>query len=665
MRISNLKIKGFRSFSSTGVNISLNEDLAAFIGLNSAGKTTALEALRKIFGHSIAEREINRQDFHIGKNENPDQISERELSIEVKIIFSEDEQEAVPHFFSNLVVDGLGEELYLRIRLEAMWKKSEILPQGEIDVKTYFICVPEVEIEDSVSKRSFPNHFRSLIEVLYVPAIRRPAEQLRYASGSILYRVLRKIKWQDEFKEDFDKKINEINESFQSLKEFSTVQNSITEFWKRFHKDERYKDTLLGFSGSDVDSILKKLEISFSPTGTHKTFGIDELGDGYRSLFYLTLVCSLLDVEEKLAKNNEEKIGITRPLLTILAIEEPENHIAPQLLGRVVQILKVIGEKENSQVLLSSHTPSIVKRLKPESITHFRITQNYETEVNNILLPQQSNEAYKYIKEAIHNYPEIYFAKLVVIGEGDSEEVIFNRLMDTMNVDFDDNIITFAPLGHRFVSHIWKLLNTLHIPYITLLDLDREREGGGWGRVKYILKELIEIGEKKEKLLLLRNGNILADEQLNNMHSWKLNTLNEIETLNRWVNKLKDYNILYSNPLDLDFLMLTHFQEFYKKAIPENGGPRIPDKTIELDKFNEKVKTAIQATLKSEQATAVTYSNEDKELMIWYNYHFLGRGKPATHIQVLSSMTDSELKDNLPEVFHEIFEKITLLLNAE
>lgn len=665
MRISNLKIKGFRSFGSAGVNITLNEDLAAFIGLNSAGKTTALEALRKIFGHSIAEREINRQDFHIGKNENPDQISERELSIEVKIIFSEDEQEAVPHFFSNLVVDGLGEELYLRIRLEATWKKSEILPQGEIDVKTYFICVPEVEIEDSASKRSFPNHFRSLIEVLYVPAIRRPAEQLRYVSGSILYRVLRKIKWQEEFKEDFDEKINEINKSFQSLKEFTTVQNSITEFWKRFHKDERYKDTLLGFSGSDVDSILKKLEISFSPTGTHKTFGIDELGDGYRSLFYLTLVCSLLDVEEKLAKNDEQTIGITRPLLTILAIEEPENHIAPQLLGRVVQILKVIGEKQSSQVLLSSHTPSIVKRLNPESISHFRIAENYETEVNNILLPKETNEAYKYIKEAIHNYPEIYFAKLVVIGEGDSEEVIFNRLMDIMNIDFDDNIITFAPLGHRFVSHIWKLLNALHIPYITLLDLDVEREGGGWGRIKYILKELIEIGVEKDKLLKLRDGNILPDERFNNMHSWELNTVKNLKYLNTWVDFLTNYNVFYSRPLDLDFLMLTHFQEFYKKAIPENGGPRIPDKTIEPDKFNEKVKTAIQATLKSEQATAVTYSNEDKELMIWYNYHFLGRGKPATHIQVLSSMTDSELKDNLPEVFQEIFEKITLLLNAE
>lgn len=177
--------------------------------------------------------------------------------------------------------------------------------------------------------------------------------------------------------------------------------------------------------------------------------------------------------------------------------------------------------------------------------------------------------------------------------------------------------------------------------------------------------ELLEIGKDKEKLLLLENDNILTDEELNNMHGWELNTESDVEQLNSWVNFLKKYNVFYSNPLDLDFLMLTHFQEFYKKAIPENGGPRIPDKTIELDKFQEKVKTAVQATLKSEQATAVTYSNEDKELMIWYNYHFLGRGKPVTHIQVLSSMTDSEIKANLPEVFQEIFKKIILLLNAE
>lgn len=664
MKITALKIKGYKSFGPNEVVIPLQDKLAAFIGLNSAGKTTALEALKKLFGSSLIEREIYRQDFHIGKDENPDDITERELSIEVKINFSEDEQEAVPHFFSEMVVDEEGSEPYLRIRMEATWQKSDITPQGEIDVKTYFIKVAEGEPEETDSKKIFPNHFRSLIQILYVPAIRRPAEQLKYASGSILYRVLRKIKWDDTFKEDFDKKIKEINDAFKGLTEFNTVQTSITEFWQKFHKDERYRDTILGFGGSDFDTILKKLEISFSPTGTHKTFGIDELGEGYRSLFYLTLVCSLLDIEEKLAENDdEETIGVSRPLLTILAIEEPENHIAPQLLGRVIKILKTIAEKENSQVLLSSHTPAIIKRLAPEHILHFRITEDYETEVNQILLPDKADEAYKFVKEAVGNYPEIYFARLVVIGEGDSEEVLFNRLIDVMNVDFDDNIITFAPLGHRFVNHIWKLLKALHIPFITLLDLDIEREGGGWGRVKYALKQLIQIGVSKKILLKIPEG-ILSDERLDEMHTWSLTENGNMKILYGWVDFLKRYNIFYSKALDLDFLMLSHYPEFYKKAVPENGGPRIPDRTLKPEEFDEKVTNAVQATLKSEEATGETYSVEERELMVWYNYLFLGRGKPTTHMQVLSSMNDEEIKANLPSVFKEIFEKISSILKT-
>jgi putative ATP-dependent endonuclease of OLD family len=661
MRISVLRVKGYKSFGPNEVTIPLQDKLAAFIGLNSAGKTTALETLKKLFGSSMAEREIYREYFHIGKDENSDDITDRELSIEVRIDFSEEEQEAVPHFFSEMVVDEEGAEPYLRIRLEATWHKSEITPQGEIDVKTYFIKVADGEAEEPDSKKIFPNHFRNLIQVLYVPAIRRPAEQLKYASGSILYRVLRKIKWDDSFKEEFDKKIDEINGEFKKLPEFGTVQTSITEFWQKFHKDERYKDTLLGFGGSDFDAILKKLEISFSPTGTHKSFGIDELGEGYRSLFYLTLVCALLDIEEKLAATeDEETIGITRPLLTILAIEEPENHIAPQLLGRVIKILKTIAEKENSQVLLSSHTPAIIKRLDPEWILHFRITEEYETEVNQILLPEKENEAYKYVKEAVHNYPEIYFARLVVIGEGDSEEVIFNRLMSVLKTDFDNNIITFAPLGHRFVNHIWKLLKALHIPYITLLDLDIEREGGGWERIKYALKQLIAVGNDKNEVLLLSDKTVMSDESLEEMHKKKLG---DLKILFSWVERLKYFGIYYSSPLDLDFLMLTHYPDFYKKAIPENGGPRIPDKSKKQIEFEEKVKNAVQATLKSEDATGDTYSDEQKELMIWYNYHFLGRGKPATHIQVLSSMKNRQIKANLPPVFTEIFDSISSILN--
>ncbi|ACU60660.1 ATP-dependent nuclease [Chitinophaga pinensis] len=663
MKISTLTIKGFKSFGPQETRITLRKNLAAFIGLNSAGKTSALEALKRLFGSSLAEREIYREDFHIGKDENSDEITERELSIEVRIDFTEEEQEAVPHFFSNMVVDDMDMDLYIRIRLEATWKKSDMTPQGEIEIKNYFIKVPEGSTEQPDSKQPFPNHFRSLIQILYVPAIRRPAEQLKYASGTILYRVLRKINWKDDFKEEFDAKIEEINEAFKGLPEFATVQTSITGFWQQFHKDERYRDTQIGFSGSDFETVLKRLEVSFNPTGTHKSFGIDELGEGYRSMFYLTLVCSLLDVEEKMADTeDEESIGVNRPLLTILAIEEPENHIAPQLLGRVIKILKTIAEKENSQVVLSSHTPAIIKRLDPESILHFRITENYETEVNKIKLPVKKSEAYKYVKEAVHNYPEIYFARLVVIGEGDSEAVIFNRLMEVMNVDFDDNIITFAPLGHRFVNHIWKLLDALKIPHITLLDLDREREGGGWGRVKYAIEQLLEVNVEKKDLLELKDGSVLPDEDFRKMHTWSIKDKDDIKKLNDWVNSLKEYNIFYSVPLDLDFLMLTHYTDAYKKAIPKGGGPEIPDKEKNEQGFKDKTEGAVKATLKSEKATGFTYSQAEKELMIWYNYHFLGRGKPSTHIEVLSNMTDEEIIKDLPPVFNDVFNAISSIL---
>ncbi|GEN66263.1 ATP-dependent nuclease [Chryseobacterium rhizosphaerae] len=663
MRISTIKIKGYKSFGPKETTISLQDKLAGFIGLNSSGKTSALETLRKLFGASLMEREIIRSDFHIGKDENPEDIAERELSIEVRIDFPTDDDDSVPHFFQDMVVGGEDEAPYLRIRLEASWRKSDLIPQGEIEVKTYFIKAAEDEAEDADTKKIFPSHLRSLIQIHYVPAIRKPGEQLKYASGSILHRLLKKIKWNEEFKEEFDTKISEINEAFKGLSVFNTIQTSITSFWQKFHKDERYSETALSFGGSELDTILKKLEISFSPTGTHKPFGIDELGEGYRSLFYLTLVCSLLDVEEKISEEEDgETIGITRPLLTILAIEEPENHIAPQLLGRVIKILQSISEKENSQVLLSSHTPAIIKRLEPEQILHFRITEDYETDVNQIKLPEKTDEAYKYVKEAVRNYPEIYFARLVVIGEGDSEEVIFNRLMDVMDVDFDDNIITFAPLGHRFVNHIWKLLNALHIPYITLLDLDTEREGAGWGRVKYALQQLLGIGVKRNELLKLKGDNILSTQRLEEMHTRDL--VKTSKTLQGWLGRLKEYDVFYSAPLDLDFLMLTHYPEFYKAVIPKGGGPQIPDKTKKPKEFEKKMNKAVQATLKSEDATGETYSDEEKELMIWYNYHFLGRGKPATHIQVLSSMSDEEIRENLPPVFTKIFERISSILQT-
>lgn len=655
MHISKIKIHGFRCFNSEGASIEIDRRLNAFIGLNSSGKTAALEALRKLFGITNAERNISKQDFHVACEEG-DEVRERSLSIEARLDFDESETDAIPHFFSSMVVDAEGENPYIRVLLESIWTKNDLAEEGDIDTKLYFINVPESEDSTDESKHAFPKHLRGLIQAFYVPAIRRPSEQMRYISGSILYRVLSSMKFSDEFKENYLTKITELNSLFQSIDEFSTIESTLSDIWSEFHKDERYKDVSLSFGTSEIESILQKLEISFSPTEIDRPYQIDELGEGYRSLFYFTLVCTLLKIEEEI--DDEERV---KPLLTILAIEEPENHIAPQLLGRVIKVLTSISKQDKAQVFLSSHTPAIIKRLDPESIFHFRINEDYATEINKIYLPKGDEDAYKYVKEAVKNYPEIYFARLVVIGEGDSEHLIFNRLMEVYDKDFDDNIISFAPLGHRFVNHIWKLLSSIHVPYITLLDLDVGREGGGWGRVKYALQQLINIGKSKKKLLEVEGGEVLSDEAFEKMHTWG-HTDNKLDSLMGRVTFLKKYNIFYSSPLDLDFLMLEHYPEIYKKAIPKNGGPRIPEKDKEPDKFAAKVTNAVAATLKSEDAKGETYTEEQKELMIWYNYHFLGRGKPVTHMNALSLMDDEKIKEKTPPVLMEIFDKIDKIL---
>lgn len=71
--------------------------------------------------------------------------------------------------------------------------------------------------------------------------------------------------------------------------------------------------------------------------------------------------------------------------------------------------------------------------------------------------------------------------------------LLLPQLWEAREGDTDVSGITIVPLGGRHVNHFWRLLNDLKIPYITLLDLDRERDGGGLGRIKCALNQLIKL----------------------------------------------------------------------------------------------------------------------------------------------------------------------------
>ena len=691
LKLDKVKLYNFRSFSNEQI---INfDDLTVIIGNNSSGKTAALAALNIMFSLTSNDRILKRSDFHISKDLKSENMQNQNLYIEAVFSFDEVESEdgekspSIPLFYNNMLVDSPNGKPLLRVRLTGVWEKSSNI-EGSIESKIeYIVCPENEEITDDnrvIAKRRDLDNIR----MLYVPAVRDPSKQLKNVSGTMIHSILSTVRWSEKTKENIKNTIEQLNTHFISENGVSVLNESIHNQWMNYDSDERYSNAVLRFNSTDIESSMKNSEVFFSPTVTEKEYTVDEMGDGFRSLFYISMVNSILDVETKIVEefedtdieDDERTFLHIPPVLTIVAIEEPENHIAPQLLGKLMLNLKSMAKKNNAQVIITSHSPAIVKRIDTENLRYFRMNKSeMSTVVKTISLPDRNSfaEQYKYIKEAVRAYPEVYFAEMVVLGEGDSEEIILPRYFEAYGEELDNLGISVVPLGGRYVNHFWRLLSDLDIPYITLLDLDREREGGGWGRIKYAIEQLIETGENKNEFLRLKDGSILTDENLKKMHTWDVNDLKNMDT---WISVLEHYNVYYSSPLDIDFMMLESIDDKYIASLASNEGPRIDvvvggkKHKIKIEKnkldpymreYWNHVNNDVKQTLKKEGGTGETYTQKQKELMLWYNYFFLNRGKPTTHMSVLSSMSNEELKNNTPEVITKIIKKTKVIIKGE
>jgi len=685
MKLKKLKLYNFRCFGNQEQSIDI-DDITAFIGSNSAGKTAALAALNCLFSENGADRVLKRSDFHLPKGKTPEEQDRQDMYIETVFEFESLSDEgdtdnyAIPVFFQSMVVDGPQKTPYLRIRLEATWERSNSI-EGAIDNKIYYVTAPENSgiISDN-EKRPASRKELDQIRVLYVPAVRDPSKQLRNSSGSMLYQMMNCISWSEATRESVKLKIEELNEKFLEESGVAILNQSIQSQWQLYDSDERYSNAFLKFNGTEMESVVKKTQIYFSPTVTGKEYSIDELGDGLRSLFYISLVNSILEVELRIRE--EEKAGKNvsfdrrPPVLTIIALEEPENHISPHLIGKLMANLFSIAQKCNAQTILSSHSPAIVKRMDPKNLRYFRMDEKEgATMVRRILLPDEETLAdqLKYIKEAVKAYPELYFAKLVILGEGDSEGVLLPKFWQAKHRGLDESGISVIPLGGRHVNHFWRLLNDLKIPHITLLDLDREREGGGWGRIKYVVEQLLKIGHTREELLKTEDG-LMSEQELEKMDGWDVT---DVENMNLWIKFLEKYHVYFSAPLDIDFMMLEHYGEKYKGLLRSTEGPRFmegsgdntqqkmvldAEKGEMTEAYAKRISEGIRTTLKECGGEGDTFSEEQKKLMVWYSYFFLQRGKPSTHMELMSNISDADLIKHTPDVFKRLYKDAEKML---
>tara|TARA_R110002020_G_scaffold143848_13_gene316594 strand:- start:6442 stop:8424 length:1983 start_codon:yes stop_codon:yes gene_type:complete len=649
MKIEKIRVRNFRCFGPEWQVITLEERVSAFVGGNGSGKTASFQALSRLFGVTPAQRSVQRRDFHMAADAE-ELESGASLAIEVVFAFPELEgldedayEDAVPEFFLQMAASAPGDPLKARMQLRATWT-DDSTPDGDVeeDIRWVKSLEDDFDWDDCVRVQSVE---RGSVQLVYVPAARDAASQVTNLLKGRLWQAAR---WSDGFRDQSAQSAEGIQTLFEAEGPATAVIDKLTARWQQLHEADTDTTPALRLIDGRFEELVRKAEFVFSPDEEGRQRALADLSDGQRSLFHIALTAATLEVERDAFAQPPhdsafEHEKLRRTHLTILAIEEPENSLSPFFLSRIVSQAREIGALQTAQVMLSSHSPAILSRIEPEEVRYFRLNrQERRASVRRLTLPPNGDEARVYVRLAVKSYPELYFARFVVLGEGDSERLVIPRIAAAMDVPLDPSFVPVVPLGGRFVEHFWRLLRDLEIPHATLLDLDAGRQHGGAG----VITTSVEALEAR--------GVDFADNihaMLGEIERENLDDLTDADLLdegNPWLAALREENVFFSHPLDLDFAMLRAFPAAYQFPNTGGHGPRTGEDAVAGKK---------QTTLKTGGQPDIYDDNYD-DAYCWYPYLFLSRSKPETHISALSRLTDHQLANESPQELRRLIGKI-------
>lgn len=627
MYLECVTLTNFQCFGPDSHTITFDQQLTALLGVNASGKTAACQALLRLFSVVAEQRQVRVEDFHIPEHEITP-ATQRTMRIDAVFAFPEladpnaDAAAAVPEFFSQMAAFD-EQSLKLRIVLDATWT-AEGPVLGTIEDTRRVVFTFDDDYGDSWT--SLRPSDRNRIQMVYVPATRDGA---RHVTAFLRGRLWRAGVWSNSFRDETARAAIMLSEKFKDENVVAAVTSAIADRWKELHHLNTDRNPIFEPVSRDLSVLVTNAEMLFEPSATGRTRSARELSDGQQSLLHIAMTAATLDLESGIASGtHDDKFNITTtalPTLTLLAIEEPENNLSPYFLSRVVQQLIDVTNSGRAQAVISSHSASAVARVEPEKIRHFRVdAATRTTRVSPILLPADATDEGKYLREAVHAHPELYFARFVVLGEGDSEQVVVPKLAAARDIHIDQSFVAFVPLGGRHTNHFWKLLNQLGIQHATLLDLDWGRSGGGEGRIRDVCTRLID------------NGINPFDGSASVRDFTSTGDVNDLtnDQIKAWLNHLEKWDIYFSVPLDLDMALLTCYPAAYSGNL---GAGRIGPRS------SGDPRDAVLGD--TDNRPDIDYWNSETSIinLRWYRYLFLNQSKPSTHLRALSFVSKEDL----------------------
>ena len=483
MKFVKLEISNYRNFENIILDLS-NKNV--IFGLNDIGKSNLLSVFRLLFDRKYRANNCIESDYH---NKN----TEKDIEILLEIELEKDK----PTIDDEIVISKIGqsgilssEKNNLYIKLTAKFDLS--LQAGE--PKMFW----GEDKNDLSEMQTIFNGYQidKVFSAVYIKDITENNALFKKNIGKLINNELNGKEDINEIKEE----MIDINDKIGNLPSVKDLQRNLSKNYNSI-KDEKIEICIRSEVGinnlySNLNTYIKKEEQdNFYPTS----------GDGRKKLLEYALYTSIAENEQE---NGNHKIYI-------YLIEEPENHLHESM--QLYLSDQIFNNMKFSYFFLTTHSPSMLYEMD-DNTNLVRLYSKDKVECNTFLY-SVPNE-YKDLKRELNrNLANALFYEKVLLVEGPSEELLFKKVIENINVQYQVNgNYILQTNGIKFRPYI-KVLECLGIQYVIRTDNDLKIDSRykETDEKRYILlginrcRNIITTHEKNLKVLDYKVKNKLED----------------------------------------------------------------------------------------------------------------------------------------------------------
>lgn len=518
MLIKSIYLENFRGYREKTV-VDFN-NMTCLIGKNDIGKSTILEAMDIFFndGKNIVKSDAmdlnigsDSDEFYIGvifKDFPKDFIVDSTVAttledeyllnkdgfLEIKKVYKKGKNTDT-YLVANYPTNSILETIHLDTNKELKEKvnkyklsvedkrKSSLLRKALIkEFDTLELKSKELPIDKEGTKQIWKNIERYFPLFELFQSDRKNLDQDNEIQNPMKLLIKEIIK-----KENIDEKLNEI---FNEIKVKTEELTELTVKKLSEMNPEISKSLETNFSAPRWESVFK-----FS-LDTEEGVPLNKRGSGVRRLILLNFFRA--EAERRQNERNVPSI--------IYAFEEPETSQHPHFQKMLIQAFKEILIDNNSQILITTHSPSIASMLNLEDIRYI-----YKDD-NNVLKIEKTNTDHNIlnkIAKSLGIFPniqtnEIHKVKCVVCVEGKNDIIFLKGINKSINeynslIDLSSESILLIPMGGSSLQY-WvneDYLGKLNLPQFHIYDSDIG------SRKEHKYEKCINILSKKERCIAI------------------------------------------------------------------------------------------------------------------------------------------------------------------